>query len=911
MSLLVHGGRGNFELLVKSSGTSKLDGHAGLYTTSYKSETSTYISLSLSGLLELSKGQHVLVFVHSSFPESWFIEQGSGVSVMKTRHYWPAANSFLHRRYVTEGGAWNKIRDWKQTGEGAFSFSSNFRKKSSWFLTTSPGVYFVSTNLIMRTAGCQVSAAIAIDEQPGEDNGLYASHAYPPTQLTLNIAGSLNLENGQKISVYVRVENNGTLEVLERSGFSVVFIGKSFAIPSFHAIKGSQSTIGTTNWVEIDEWSKPGNEKKAAFENGEGFNSVRGVYVAPISGIYFISCVLVIKDLDVVNFSSYFEVYVGVNSHSQTSFTNGLQNTHYLQGKVPPMGNDVITVTVSGMVQLKRGDYTVIRARANMDSDWKVEGTSSLSMFLVSPSEISYGNVGFLSRKSDTRIKSVGLRRWSKIGGWATQSDLTNGLFLKNDGSFTYEALSGDLNINHAGIYFLSVNIIVSNTPELCEVAVRVSDSRGRDLQDLITGFTAVAERKLKSQGKYTLLITGAAFLKKGRRIHLAVRSGSVAPFTVWEGSGFSVARLIYPIEEPGFYARIRNFRTTGQSGWEEITGWETSGVSGLHSDGRGFSSLASNFKVPLSGIYLASASLVIKYAQMSEMVFLQITVNGKTSPDGGLVSSCFIKRGAHAVVAVSGSMKLLQGMTINVMMRSKNSSFQISEGSYFTMRFMSKGDKTEGNMADRFSDVSFISNGWKELVSWRTTGVNGQFQVGSIHQTTDRFWVSKSGIYFATGNIQLLETDGLVIIAIVINNGNDTAVVSKKTCVTGEVCSLNLAVPLVLTKGTVVSVQVYSNDEDRWIVSRQSSKSNLYLKPVPPSAFVQGFLARVVSNISVPDRRLAKWVRVGNWNITERPGFFTTISGFSGNGAFIVFNPGVYIVTINLISRCTGIKEW
>lgn len=53
-----------------------------------------------------------------------------------------------------------------------------------------------------------------------------------------------------------------------------------------------------------------------------------------------------------------------------------------------------------------------------MDFDWKVEGISSLLMFFVSLFEILYGNVGFLFRKSDIRIKSVGLRRWFKIGGW-------------------------------------------------------------------------------------------------------------------------------------------------------------------------------------------------------------------------------------------------------------------------------------------------------------------------------------------------------------------------------------------------------------------------------------------------------------------------------------------------------------
>ena len=898
-------------MLVKSSGTSQLNGNAGLYSTLYNPKQSGYFSLSVSGLLELSKGQYVSVFVHSSLPDKWFVDTGSRLSVMKTRYYWPAANSYLDSYHRTTGGKWKEIGNWRQTEEGAFSFGTNFNSNSSRFVITSPGVYFVSTNLIMRTNGTQISAVIAIDGEANEDNGLHATLAYPPATSTLNIAGSLNLEQGQEVSVYVRSESNDTWEVLERSGFSTVFIGKSFAVPSFHVVKGTQTTIRTTNWVEIDEWQKPGERQPFTFQNGAGLDSSRGIYLAPVSGIYFASCMLVTRNLDVNNSGSYLEVYIGVNG--QASLTNGLQNTRYIPGTNSLTGNHAMSVSASGIVQLRRGDYTVIRARANMDFDWKVESTSSFSIFLVSPSDIPYGNVGFLSRKSDTRIKSFGSGSWTKIGGWATQSDLTNGLFLKNDGSFTYDALSGDLRINHAGIYFLSANVIVSNTLESFEVTVRVSDSNGGEIQDLVTGFSA-AEQKPSTSGKYTLLFTGALFLQRNRKIHVAVRSGSANPFTVWEGSGWSVARLIYPIEEPGFYARTSALQpVTGQPlRWEKITAWDTSGGSGLHIDGHGFSSLAGNFIVPLSGIYLASASVAIENIQTSANAYVKISINGDTSANNGLESSSFVKGGTKAVIVTSGSMRLLQGMMVCVMLRSQNSSsVKITKGSYFTMRYMSESGKTEGNMADRYSDITFTTSGWKELVSWKTAGLSGQFQVGSIHQTTDRFVVSKRGVYFVTANIQFFETYGLVKIGIVINSGNDTAVVAKKTCVAREICSLNLAASLELEEATFVSVYVYSDDEDRWTVSSQSSKSNLYLSPVPASTFAQGFLARVSSNISVDGRQLSDWFRVTNWNITELPGYFKTISGFSRNGAFVVSITGVYIITVNLILQCTDIIGW
>lgn len=50
------------------------------------------------------------------------------------------------------------------------------------------------------------------------------------------------------------MESNDIWEVLERSGFFIVFIGKFFVVLSFYVIKGIYIIIRIINWVEIDEW---------------------------------------------------------------------------------------------------------------------------------------------------------------------------------------------------------------------------------------------------------------------------------------------------------------------------------------------------------------------------------------------------------------------------------------------------------------------------------------------------------------------------------------------------------------------------------------------------------------------------------------------------------------------------------
>ena len=903
----MRGGKANYNLLVKSSGTSQMNGNAGLYATLYNPTPNAQFSLSVSGLLELSKGQRVSVFVHSTFPGRWFIEPGSGLSVMKTRHYWPAANGYLKSKLAYPGGKWQEIGNWVQSGEeGAFSFGSNPQTNSFRFRVTSPGIYFVSANLLICAKSNHTFAVIAVDGKPRQDNGLYTTSVHLSQNVTLNIAGSLSLQRGQNISVYVHTDTNDIWEINERSGFSAVLIGKPFSVPGFHAVKGIQSRIGTTNWVNIDEWEKPGNSGKSTYQSSDGFDNIRGTFTATISGIYFVSCTLVTKGLDAQSRNSYVEVYIGVNGQRTT--TNGLQHIRYIERK---QRNDVITISVSGNVQLINGDYTVIRARTSEDSDWKVESTSGFSIFLVSPLDLTYGNVGFLSRKSDTRINFLAPRGWSKIGGWVTQSDLTNGLFLKNDGSFTYEALKGDLIINHAGIYFVSVNIIVSSINSACDLSLLVSDNSGRRPEEIKTGFTSTEQ---EGNGKVTLQFNGAIFMKKNRNLHVAVRTERAATFTVWEGSGFSVARLIYPIEEPGFYSRISSTRPLSpvMSKWGRITDWETAGASGLHIDGHGFNSVRGNYVVPLPGMYLASAGVSLQNNSFCGIISVKISVNGDLSLNSGLVSSNRVEPGHRAMVMASGILELSQGMSVSVFARCNTfSSFSIDEGSYFTVRYITEKDRTEGNMADRYSNVIFTSPGWKELVSWKTAGNNGQFQVGSIHQTTDRFVVSKGGVYHVTANIKLLETDGLAMIGIVINSGNDTAVIAKKTCTSSLACPLNLAASIELDPRTFVSVHVYSDDKDRWLVSSQSSKSILSLNPIPPSSVVQGFLARLSTNVSVGSRQSSDWFRIEKWTTSGRSGYFKTITGLSSNGVLVVGSSGVYIISVNLILQCTENSVW
>ena len=906
VNLQITSNRGEHSLLVISSGKSDTSGNGGLYTTYYNTIKNRQFSLILTGLLELSHGQYLSIFVGSKNTGPWNIEPGSSFSVVKTRYHWPAVHSYYSDFHPSLTNDWVELNTWTQTDqEGAFAFGNNLSPESGRYTVTRSGVHYIATNVIfLHTNGSKVEVLVAVNGIINTLNGLYATHHYPPDNFTLNIAGAASLQRGQNISVFVKVAMATKWQVSTKSGFSIVFIGSDFGIPAIHAVKGRSLTFQTNRWVNINNWLRPKMKSETLFENGGGWNPALGTYTAPVSGIYSVSGMIVLSNADVDLFGAYFQVNIGVNR--RLPWTNGIQNTRWFYGTKPPKVNNTITMTVSGFVQLNRGDYVVVRVLSNMDFNWRIEAESSFSIFLVCPLTVAYGCDGFLSRKSDMRIKSPAANTWEKIGGWATNSDLTIGLFLRNKGSFFFEGLLGDLIIQHSGIYFVSVNIMVKSTPQSFEIAMGVSPHNRDNIEIVYNGLYAIENKPATVEGIYTLQFSGALFLTRDRKFHINVRSGSSKAFTILEGSGFAVARLIYPVEEPGFYSQISNLRIIGDGKWKNIIGWKTSGAKGLHMDGHGFNPQQGEFRVPLTGVYLASAQLVIRHTGKGRNTRAKLSVNGGFAPINGLESNHATGFRDSVTISLSGAILLNEDQVVTVMVKAEvGSTLEIVGGSQFSLRYISEFIKAIGNMADRHSNETFVTPGWHELVTWRTTGRGGQFQVGSIHQTNDRFEITESGIYVLTANIEFLKASGVVKIGIVINSGKETAATAVGSLKDSNSypLSLHLAVPLALRKDTYVSMYVYSDDSSRWVISSHSSRSTILVRPEPNTA-LQGFTAYIERNRTFTTFVGGQeWVKIRQWDISGRSGFFQSGQGFlSEMGVFVVRNPGVYLVSANLM---------
>lgn len=895
---------GQHSLLVISSGKSDTSGNGGIFTTYHNKVKKGQFSLILTGLLELSYGEYLSIFVDSKSNYPWTIEAESSFSAVKTHYNWPAVHS--HYSNVTpalNNGSWIELTSWTNNNQkGTFTFGNNLSPKSGRYIVTSPGVHFIATNLIfLRTDGSKVEALVAVNGIINTNNGFYAVHDNPPKNFTLNIVGSVRLRRGQSISVFVKSVEAKNVLVSRKSGFSVVFIGSDIGIAAMHTVKGTPTIFQTKRWVILNNWLQKKKKSETLFQNGGGWSPPLGVYTVSVSGIYFVSSTIILTHTAV---DAYFEVNIGVNK--RLPWTNGIQNSRWFYYSKKSRNLNTVTMTVSGLVQLVRGNYVVVRMRSSTPFKWRIEAESGFSIFLVCPLTVFYGCDGFLSRKSDKRIKSPTANEWEKIGGWTTDSALTNGLFLRNQGSFMFEGLLGELVIQQNGIYFVSVNVRIQSNYQLFEIAMGVSPDNKDSVEMMYNGLYATEKKTGKAKGEFTLQFSGALFLSRGQKYHINVRSGSSNSFTVLDGSGFSIARLIYPIEESGFNAGIADVKIQESRKWGNIVKWKTAGEKGLYIDGYNFDPQKGEFIAPLTGIYLVSVQMVLNLFERGKITRVKISVNDESSSYSGLEASTIGPFTENVTLSLGGAMLLNEDTPVRVIIKSEiGSALKVMEGSHFSLRYISTFTEAIGSMADRYSNETFVTQGWHELVTWRTTGDGGQFQVGSIHQTNDRFEVAENGIYIIETNIEFLKAGKVIKIGLGINSGKETAAIAVGSVGQSRnfPLSLHLAVLLSLWNNTYVSVHVYSEDGPHWVISSHSSRSILLIQPEPNTA-LQGFSAYIPRNRTinalVEDK---EWIVVRHWKTSARSGYFQSGEGFlPKTGIFIVRSPGIYIISVNLI---------
>ncbi|XP_048580321.1 uncharacterized protein LOC116612238 isoform X2 [Nematostella vectensis] len=888
-SLRIRGGIGQFKLLVLSSAATKLNGNGGLYTSYYNADPNGVFTLAVSGLLELSTSEYITINVISTFGSAWNIEQNSGLSIVKSKFYWPAFQAFGKDSIFFSSNSWTEMDSWKYDGvPGAFIFSDD--ASGSRFPIKNTGVYYVSTSMAFINSGrAAIAALIAVDGVANQGNGLYAIHDHPSENFTINIAGAVNLKKGQNVSVFVKCAKSSAWGLDKRSAFSVIYIGKSFAVPSFHAVFGKRATITTNSQLEIDGWSVDSGGAALAFQNGAGWTPERGSFFASVAGIYHVSCTLIVSNI-ADEYGSSIEITIGVTTRKST--TNGIQNTRSVYGTGARFGASTFTLTASGLVRLGVGDYVVIRAHSSKDTNWNVLPESGFSVFLVSPSTSSYDVAGFLSRKASNTIKNVAANTWEKVTGWSTNSDFTNGLFLEHAFCFLFESLLGDVTIYKSGVYLFSANLIATNTPFSFEAALRVTSVGGST--DIVSLFSA--EKIPGSRDSYTLQFMGALYLTKGDKVHVAVRSGTSNQYTIHEGSGFSMTRIIFPEEKPGFYATITNFTAANVSDWTIIPQWTSTGAKGLFTSSDGFNPKIGRFTAVLSGTYFVFVQLSVNSVWQEKQLTMRLSINGENSDTDGLMSSyAFSNDSEYATLSAAGAVQLRVNDVVTIAIKSSVlSSFRITEGSVLSISYLWEREKTTGHTVDRYTENSFRSAGWGELINWRTSGLGGQFQVGSIHDTTDRFLVPTSGIYLLTANIAFRDVTGDIGLAIFVNDGLHRAISVYKNS-NGKFDMLNFVMPLFLHNNTYTSISVYSSDTD-WSISSISSKSSLMMESA-------GFAAHLRTNRTVDKYQANSWYSLTNWTITQTPGYFATITGFfPTSGVFVAHKTGLYVVSSNTV---------
>lgn len=238
------------------------------------------------------------------------------------------------------------------------------------------------------------------------------------------------------MSLYVYASSDNSWNVQGESGFSGAYVGP-LTVEGFQADLNADSRRGT-GWYESVNWRISGQSSSVAtlFRNGNSFNTANGRYTAPVDGTYLVS---MNARVDAAA-SGYIRLVSSINSGR--NYNGGL---HSLDGN-PSDGTE--TMSVAGIVMLKKGDYISQFLYSCCDNSWYLQHESGFSVTLLHDQS---GSVGFMADLSASPLYGRG---WFKPTSYNTHGSSSSRLF--NSGHF--DDITGTFRAPLAGIYFVAAN---------------------------------------------------------------------------------------------------------------------------------------------------------------------------------------------------------------------------------------------------------------------------------------------------------------------------------------------------------------------------------------------------------------------------------------------------------------------
>jgi len=325
--------------------------------------STNYRSLSVSGNIQLKKGQYTSVFVLSNVDDKFVVHSESGFSCHRfsTKQGFHAVKQFVQ----TMGRSWRVITNWR-TADLAGSYNvGGFSTKTGRFTAPATAVYYCSASIRMDGAARNGYFRLVIAYQNGIDvnNGLAVIRGNKGSTNygSLAVTGSLKIWQKRWVSLYVYSSSDNSWQVQAESSFGCHQMGTRIG---FHA-EHSTNQIFRKGWSRVAKWRTAGNNELYSY--GGGISS-QGYYSAPENGYYACGAQVRIQSGN----NGLFRMIIAINNKNDVNL--GL---HVLTGNQG--STNYRSMSLAGTVYLKKGDKTSVNIYSATDTSWYVNTESGFS----------------------------------------------------------------------------------------------------------------------------------------------------------------------------------------------------------------------------------------------------------------------------------------------------------------------------------------------------------------------------------------------------------------------------------------------------------------------------------------------------------------------------------------------------
>ncbi|XP_067044679.1 uncharacterized protein [Acropora muricata] len=817
-------------------------------------------SLIVSGVVQLGKGVTVSVYTNCDDCDGVIID--GLFSVVMILPDWPGVSASLRDTVNLELTGWTKLTRWKTSGvPGSFSFDNAFSPSDGVYRTRVDGTYFLSCNAIYTGQGKgNLSLIIAIDDNLDEGNGLFSLNECPNGDVTLNVAGSIKLRKNQSVSVFVATTEPNSWSVAIDTSFFVSLVGsKSLHAPGLFAVKSDEGPSPGSSNGEIGGWRTiyaQFNSVLKGNRDGAQWNSTSGRFKADEDGFYLVAASVLIR-------------HSGSSKVIMNVLLDGGQRQRIALTTFHPQdsrgGQYVNTLTIAGITRLSVGQKIAIFMTG--DPTLEVLPNSSFSVVLISRWKSDHA-AGFVSHTTDDTFDGT-------VYFWNTT--VYKNLFKEEHFPVV---------IRESGLYFLQSVVAVKVRKDFT-----VFSSLEIDNELVPRGFRSVMRAPVFNT-PFVLGTFGVLYLRKGQKVTLF--TGFAKPGDLFRnepGSWFSMARLLAPAEQPGFFQTLTHVQRNALHRGEPMISYaSTAGDQLAYVQGKVFNPNASSqghgdFTATLAGTYLVS---------------LIFTISGKVP---GNVTACIGPRScAECYLQVSGALRqyhrtygfvglvdLTVHELISVCFESNHTFLTLMSGKR-SVHYLSELNVNK-TFQLKHRSVDFPSSGWHELTEWKTNS----------GQLLQRVHVVMGGLYILCANLEMkASVPGLVGVKFEATGLSNIKLISTLASVKADTTEwLSVSVLSRLNASDVISVSQYTSSR----LLNISDNATFFAALLTNENDNACLLLRSRDNVYDAGKW---WQGIEEWEALDQ--VCLSPNSDAGKGRFVVGTAGVYFVTAVVTVRTTSI---